>query len=82
MIFDDWKSIVHFLIGFAACFVSKLSILSALLLAAIFIIYQLIESKTFKELLSDVLEFCIGYALCCVILYFFRLDPYAYFNVG
>jgi hypothetical protein len=73
MIFDDWKSWFHAIIGFIAGFSIWLSIPYALLLFTIFIIYQLIESESIDELFSDFAEFSCGFALGCTVFCLCRL---------
>jgi len=70
MIFDDWKSIIHFLLGFVACFVFRFCWAVSALFASVFLIYECFESKTVGELLCDVFEFVVGVVLCCFVSYF------------
>jgi hypothetical protein len=63
MIFDDWKSWFHAIIGFVAGFSIWLSIPYSLLLSIIFICYQLLESDNISELFCDFAEFSIGFAV-------------------
>jgi hypothetical protein len=69
MIFDDWKSCFHLLIGSIAGFSLQLSLPFTILLSIIFGLYQVLESDTLAELLSDLTEFGIGFIAGCVLSY-------------
>jgi hypothetical protein len=56
MIFDDWKSIIHYIFGF----VSSFNVVWLIFASAIFLAYQLTESRDFVELVGDCIEFLIG----------------------
>jgi hypothetical protein len=73
MIFDDWKSIFHFIVGFIAGFSIWFYLSFSASLSAIFICYQLIESESVSELFSDFAEFICGFALGCVMFHICRL---------
>jgi len=67
MMFDDWKSLIHFFIGFAAGLISLLSPPVTAILIIVFLSYQIVESKSKSELLSDLAEFFAGAAAGCVV---------------
>jgi cytochrome c biogenesis protein CcdA len=67
MIFDDWKSLIHFFVGLAAGIVSLLSPPIAAILIIVFTAYQIVESKSKSELLSDLAEFFAGVTAGCVV---------------
>jgi hydrogenase/urease accessory protein HupE len=73
MIFDDWKSIIHFMLGFVSCLASRVSLFLTIIIVAVFIMYQVAESGGIYELVGDVLEFLIGFFICCIILSLFKL---------
>jgi hypothetical protein len=68
MIFDDFKSILHFLFGIFTSFVSHLNIFVAIVLVAIFLAYEYVESNSLGELLCDCFEFVLGLAAGSIIL--------------
>jgi hypothetical protein len=72
--FDDWKSILHFFIGFAAGLVSLLHISLPAILTVVFLLYEVYESNTWLELFSDIGEFMLGLAAGSVILRFWIHD--------
>jgi hypothetical protein len=73
MIFDDWKSIFHFIVGFVAGFSIWFYLSFSALLSAIFICYQLIESESIQELLCDTAEFMCGFVLGCIVFHICRV---------
>jgi multisubunit Na+/H+ antiporter MnhE subunit len=72
MIFDDWKSIFHAIIGFIAGFILYFLPLFTVLFFIFFFTYQFFESESKLELLSDSAEFIIGFVVgllssyCCI----------------
>jgi hypothetical protein len=67
-VFDDWKSIIHSIVGGISCFFP--------LFAIIFILYELIEYwlkyDNIKCTIGDLLEFTTGYTitgLLCITIY-------------
>jgi F0F1-type ATP synthase assembly protein I len=59
IIFDDWYSVVHYIIGIVSYFIP--------LFAIIFFIYQLIERfinhESAEFTLGDCFEFCLGFTV-------------------
>jgi F0F1-type ATP synthase assembly protein I len=59
VVFDDWYSVIHYVIGVVSYFIP--------LLAIIFFIYQIVEHFVNHELaeftLGDCFEFCLGFAV-------------------
>jgi uncharacterized membrane protein HdeD (DUF308 family) len=76
-VFDDWKSIVHVVVGGATYFFSYYQLFSFFpLFAIIFILYELIEYwlkyDNIKYTVGDLLEFTTGYTvtgLLCINIY-------------
>jgi hypothetical protein len=60
MIFDDWKSLLHFGYGFVSSAVLLHSRISFLLLLLLFLSYEVYESITISEFIYDCLEFVFG----------------------
>jgi len=58
--FDDWKSLVHLIIG---AVVSLLPIKWRYLVIATFIFYEGYESSRLNELVCDLMEFAVGVLL-------------------
>jgi len=61
MVFDDWRSILHFIYGAVAGFLKNLYP-EALVLLAAYMIYQLLEyMKVRDQIFGDILEMTLGY---------------------
>ena len=55
-VWDDWKSIIHTLVGF----ISSIHPIWFMLVSILYIGYELLTSKNRSELVGDILEFCFG----------------------
>lgn len=64
-IFDDWKSYVHAVFG-ALCAVF---LPYSIILAVIYLVYQIAEKERMVYKLGDVIEFLIGYYTADTILH-------------
>ena len=56
IVFDDYKSYFHFLLGFSVPFLGRYG----LLIIAIFFLYQLLEKEKFSNKIGDIVEFLAG----------------------
>ena len=63
-VFDDWKSVIHILIG---VLVGALGGTVGFIIATIFFLYQMGESKSMEEFLGDWFEFWWGWFVWLVL---------------
>jgi hypothetical protein len=64
-IFDDWYSVVHFIAGFVTAY---LPVPYNFLVIFLFILYEIYESRSKKEIFYDVLEFFFGIVAYFIII--------------
>lgn len=60
IIFDDWKSFIHVIIGAIAMFLTLNNIVLGYIIAVLYVVYQAITSSSFKEFVGDTIEFFFG----------------------
>jgi len=62
-VFDDWKSVIHAILGFIAC-LNPIWLIAG---SVVYLLYECFTSKRLDELVGDILEFSFGaYAWCIV----------------
>jgi len=69
MIFDDWKSLLHFGYGFASSIILPRSRILFLFLLLPFLSYEAYESASISEFIYDCLEFVFGVIAGLIIPY-------------
>ena len=70
-IFDDVKSISHFILGLLSKIVKQYNVTIVLLFYVIFIVYEIVEDKVTHgrgRAKCDILEYIIGYILADILL--------------
>jgi len=68
-IFDDKRSLLHFIIGFVSAFTLAYSLIIILL----YTLYQIRERENWEYTVSDVVEFVLGYVYGLAVLVWLKL---------
>ncbi len=72
-VFDDWKSIIHFLYGIFVSFILFLCPPAGLFLLFIFIIYEIGEKEPLENKIGDFIEFGLGLFIGVVFILFLNI---------
>lgn len=69
LLYEILTLIFHFILGLFSCFIGVCySIHISLLITSTYLIYEFLQSKTIIELISDIIEYSLGYITFIIII--------------
>lgn len=68
VIFDDLRSLIHFVAGIATKILSRLFTAGAVALFLAFVAYQLLEKEQGVKKLGDFIEYILGYIMADIVM--------------
>jgi len=62
-LFDDWRSIFHFILGMIVPLISKVSLLLSVIVVSVYVIYQVLDEENAINTIGDIVEFMVGFMI-------------------